>query len=426
MNALALLAGRTGLLLLGLWLNGQLARTLGVAGLGRYLLALTIEGIGLSLASVGLNVYAVREFARRDAEDARALLATILALKAIAAVLGIAVLNGTLVPLFLAGPRGEAVAWASLGLLPQALNGGLVALLNGRQRMEVSSAIDLVTRLAGVLGGLVVLVRGGDERHVLACYVVGHLLATAALLRVVSAWRLGPRWRVAVGAGQNRTAWLSQAREVLGESLPFAGVDMVAILYRRLDLLLLGHWYSDGVVGIYGAAYRLWETLGMLPSSLLDALYPELSRRAVLADRRAHLKQFYRRGVMALLVLVLVVGSASYWLAPQLMARVYGRSAGVVESTRLFRVLVLALPFTYLYLLNGHVLYAAGEQRRVLRAMTGVTAGNALLNGMLIPRWGIWGAVGVAALSEAVLLALLGRLALHRVLHRSAWQDSVG
>jgi O-antigen/teichoic acid export membrane protein len=404
-NAAALLAGRMGVLTLGLWLNGQLARTVGIAGLGRYFLALTVEGITLSLVNMGLNIYATREFARNEDEATRALLGTVLRVKAIAASLGIGLLNVLVAPYLFPGVRQAAIAWASLGLLPQALNGGMEAVLKGRQHMELSSLIELGTRVAAVVGGLIWLSQGGDERHVLICYVGGHLLTTLVLGGVLTAWRVMPR----------RQHWHGRTSELLQQAVAFAGVDIAAMLYRRMGMLLLSTWHGDAVVGIYGAAYRLWETLGVLPGSFLDALFPELARSSAGAGGLARLRYLTRRAGLALLALVLAVGGACFALAPRIVSLLYGAGADMETVTRLFRLLLLALPFTYLYLLNGHVLYATGAQHQVLGAMAAVTLGNVLLNTLLIPRWGYWGAAGVTLVSEGALLLLLGVAARRRI-----------
>jgi len=413
-NAAALMGARAGLLLAGLWLNGQLTRSLGVAGLGRYLLALTVEGIALALANLGLNVYALRELARCEGEAAEALLGTVLVLKGLAAFAAIAILNGVLVPLLFAGPRRAAVTWASMSLLPQAVNGGLTALLNGRERMGLSSLIDVTSRLAGAVGGVVWLAQGGDERHVLACTLAGHVLATLALARVLWAWRFVPRlW-----------GWRTRAAVALREALPFAGVDVIAMLYRRVDLLLLGHRYADDVVGIYGAAYRLSETLGMVPGSLLDALFPVLAKEGTSIEGRVRLVRLYRRGALLLLALVLVLGGGCLLFAPEMMTFVYGPGAGLDVAIRLFRVLLLTLPFRFLYLLNGHLLYAVGEQRRVFARMALTTAVNALLNVALIPSLGVWGATIAIVVAEATLFILLSTAARQQGLHRVATAEA--
>ncbi|MBN1262719.1 MAG: oligosaccharide flippase family protein [Anaerolineae bacterium] len=407
-NALALFLARVGTLLLGVWLTAQLARSAGPAGLGRYLLALTVEGIALAVVNLGLNTYATRELSRHpEGEAANSFLGQVLSVKVLAAVAGWGLLNGLILPLVFPGPRGAPVAVASAALLPESLNGGLIAVIKARQRMEISSLIELGARLVAAAGGIAALLRGGDETGVLLAYVAGQVLATAALGLVM--WRWGVRPRAGLGR-----AW----RARVGEALPFAGADVVAILYRRLDLMLLSFWRGDAAAGIYGAAYRLWETLGIVPASFLDALFPELARLGSgdAAQKRGDaLARVYRRARRMLLGALLLIVLPGLVLAPQALGLLYGDLEGLPTAIQIFRVLLAASLFTYLYLLNGHLLYAAGAQRQVMMRMAGVTLLNGLLNLAAIPLFGVWGAAGVAFLSEAVLFVLLRSAAQQRV-----------
>ena len=52
--------------------------------------------------------------------------------------------------------------------------------------------------------------------------------------------------------------------------------------------------------------------------------------------------------------------------------------------------------------------------------MVGVTAINALGNLLLIPRWSYWAAVGVALLSELMILILLHRAVRRAILEPGA------
>jgi O-antigen/teichoic acid export membrane protein len=422
-NALALLAAQAGAKLLNLVLTAQLTRTLGVAALGRYLLALTVETVTLAVADLGINVYAVRDLARafpiseagsvaagetkKTTQDPHMLWGAMLALKLLAALCCTLALNVVVAPLIFPGERRALIAIASLALLPDAFNGIATALLKARQRMEISSTINLATRLAAAIAGVLLLRWGKDERAVLLSYVATSLLGSCAFVGVLWAWRvrahLAGLWR----------HW----HTVLRESVPFAITGMVAMLYSRIDLLMLAYWQGDLAAGLYGAAYRVWEALGMLPVSLLDALFPELSRVSAQAKGYAHLRALYRRGRMFVWLLLVLVVVPCFALAPHLMALLYGRSADTAVVSMLFRALLFAFPFTYLYLLNGHLLYAIGQQLWVTRAMIAATTANGVLNALVIPRWGSRGAVGVAILSQVLLYALLRRIAKQYALH---------
>jgi O-antigen/teichoic acid export membrane protein len=145
----------------------------------------------------------------------------------------------------------------------------------------------------------------------------------------------------------------------------------------------------------------------MIPASLLDALLPELSRVGSDEQNHAPLRTLYRRARTLVWLLVGLIALPGLLLAPWGMALLYGRGADSALAGALFRALLLSWPFTYLYLLNGHLLYAVGRQVWVTKAMVGATAANALLNALFIPRWSYWGAAGTAILSQILLYALL-------------------
>lgn len=404
-NALALLSAQVGTRVVLLLFSAQLTRAAGADGLGRYLWVMTVEGIVLAVTDLGLNVFSLREFARAP-ESTERLLGSVLALKSVAVVLGGVLLNAG--GLWIVPERRTLLALASLILVPDAFSGTLAAVLKARQRMELSSGFDLGGRAVAALAGVALLRRGFDERVALLAYALGRFGVLAAYAGILWRWQVRPRLAGAFVGWQDR----------LKEALPFAVAGLVAVLYRRLDLLLLASWQGDLQAGVYGAAYRLWETLGLLPSSLLDALFPELARRG--GDRSLHtgLRRLIRRGRMGLLVLLAGILLPGLWIAPGLLTFLFGDVEGIVAAPALFRILLLALPFTYLMLLNGHVLYALGAQRRVSTWMVVATLLNGLLNLALIPRWGMQAAAWVALSSEAVLFIAL-RVAAHRALERA-------
>jgi O-antigen/teichoic acid export membrane protein len=321
------------------------------------------------------------------------------------------VLNVLIAP-FLAG-RQLLVAIVSLSLLPDAYSALATARIKAQQRMEVSAAITLGTRLAYSLVGGVLLWRGYDERVLLAVYggvsTLGALAFGLVLRRClrVRGSRPGRSWDALRDRGKRRASLYHRWRDVMGESLPFAITSIVAMLYARADLLVLSAVQGDAVAGRYGMAYRLWEAVGLIPASFLDALFPELSRLSGQGTDLGRLRALYRRGWLIvgtgglLLVVAAQVGAATA------IAVTYGRTPDADHAVGILRVLSLAFPFTYLYLLNGHALYAIAQQQRVTMAMVGVTATKLLLDVWVVPRWSAWGAAGVALAVEVLLFAWL-------------------
>jgi O-antigen/teichoic acid export membrane protein len=174
---------------------------------------------------------------------------------------------------------------------------------------------------------------------------------------------------------------------------------------------MLSAWRGDVAAGQYGAAYKLWEALGMVPSSLLDALFPEMARLAGERQGPRQLRSLLRLGGPLLTLAGTVLSIAGAALAPRLLPLVFGRAMAEAESIAAFRILVWAIPAVFLYLLSGHILYALGHQRRVTAGMLVVALVNVGLNVLVIPRWGTRGVSGVALLTAWLLSGILLTLA---------------
>jgi O-antigen/teichoic acid export membrane protein len=410
-NGVALLGGQIGSRLLNLWLIARLTRALGVTELGRYLLAMTAQAIALAAADLGLNTYTTRELAKDQVPGREVVWGTVLGLKVLSSLIGVLILNAIVAPLFL-GERAALVSIVSFSLLPDGLNAIATALVKARQRMEFSSAINLGVRMLYVVVGLLLVRLGYGTRALLVAYSTVSVCGTVAFALLLHRWKVRATWR-----GPRR--WWA----VLRESTPFAVTSMATMLYARLDLLVLSYWHGDLAAGLYGAAYRLWEALGIIPSSYLDALFPELARSGAGPAGHQRLRALYGRGrrVLGYLIVLLVVPCLI--AAPCILSLLYGRTPDTGVSTGLFRLFMVAFPFTFLYLLNGHALYAVGAQRRVTVVVVVVTVFNGALNLILVPPWRYWGAAGAALGSELLLFVLLQISVRRLILGRAAAED---
>jgi O-antigen/teichoic acid export membrane protein len=387
-----------------------------------------VQTIALAASDLGLNTLTTREFSRgelgpQEGTAGGGLWRRVLVLRLAGAVGAFAVLN-VLVGPFLVGRR-TLVAIVSLSLLPDAFSGLAAARIKAQQRMEVSAAIMLGTRLVYSLIGGVLLWRGYDERVLLGAYVVVSLLGAMAFGLVLQRWlQVGAGGKVATRGSRSCAGWCS----VLGESMPFAITGIVSMVYTRADLLVLSFAQGDAVAGRYGMAYRLWEAMGMIPASFMDALFPELSRLGDQSLDRGRLRVLYRRGWQVVSVCAVLMSVVTQVAATPLIALVFGESADSGLAVGVFRLLLLAFPFTFLYLLNGHTLYAIGQQRRVTVAMLGVVAAKLLMDALIVPRWSTMGAAGVALASEGLLFAWLQFLVWWSLLRSSQAQgrDDLG
>jgi O-antigen/teichoic acid export membrane protein len=397
-NALARLGAQAWAKLLSLVLVAMVTRYEPAEGLGRYVLVLTLVGFASAASDLGLNIYLTRETARElDPAQQRRLLGKVLPLKI--GLSGVGLLGLLAVARLAAFPQAtlRLVPLGALLLLPEAANGALRAWVNGRQRMEISGAVDMIVRLLAVAASFLALVAGYGVAGVLVSTLVATVTGVFLYAVILHRWQSSPQWR------WDPAAW----RACLIESYPFALTSIAAMAYSRVDLLLIGLWQDELAAGWYGAAYKIWETVGLLPASLLEALFPEMSRLASKPDGRQRLGDLFSRARWALLGGGLLLAAAGIVAAGALIPLVYGGGGEYAPAVSPFRLLAGAIPAMFLYLLSGHVLYALGQQRRVTVAMLVVSLVNITLNLVAIPRWSFMGAAAVALFSEWLLLAVL-------------------
>lgn len=376
-------------------LAAVLTRRVGFGGLNRTLLALSAEAIAAAVADLGLSTYLMREFAR-DANAAERLIGLALPVKLLTSLAAATVL-ATLVDAIFGPQRWPMLALAALALPFEAAIAVTIVWLKARQEMHVSSAAQLALRWLFAAGGIVLLLLGLDERAVIATWPAANLLGALWAWRVLVRRGIKPQWSLATGA----------VSQLLRSATPFAVTSVAAMLYRRLDLLVLSLFRGDAEAGAYGAAYRMYELLTLPTVALLDALFPELARRAVADASRAALLSAYRLGRRVLLSLAGAISLATLVLAPTAVRIVYGAGALASDSVALLRLLALALPLAAGYLLAGHLLIVLNRQRRVSHAMVVATMGSGVFNLLLVPRFGHWAAVAVSLLCELLLLLLL-------------------
>ena len=396
-NALARLGAQVGARLLSLVLVAVVARYESAAGLGRYVLILAVVGLAGAVTDLGLSVFLTREVARQRENVVRAeLLCRVLTLKLALSVLGLALLGAIALLGPLSGAPGRLLVIGGLILVPESAMGAMRALVNGRQRMELSGAIDVATRAVAVGASLPLLALGFGVEGVLVATWVAGLAGTLLYGLLLWRWQIPPRLRWAP------RAW----RDDLAASYPFALTSIIAIVYARVDLLLLGVWQGEVAAGFYGAAYRLWEAAGLLPASLMEALFPEMSRLARSSGGLHRLRALFFRLSGVLLAVGLALAVAGVAIAGVLVPLIFGQD-DYAPAVLPFRLLIFGLPAMFLYLLSGYTLYALDRQRRVTVAMLGIGVVNILLNLVAIPRWSYAGAAGVALCTEWLLALVL-------------------
>jgi O-antigen/teichoic acid export membrane protein len=188
---------------------------------------------------------------------------------------------------------------------------------------------------------------------------------------------------------------------------------VLAEINTRVDVLMLGYFCSDRVVGVYSFAAMLAEGAYQLPLVLKQNYNPLLVQ--VIRDRQWEtLRGMTRKGRRFTYAAMFLVCGAGLAVFP-LLARFARDGAAFMESWPVFALLIAGVFAASGYAPFGNILLQAHRPGLHTMMITAAVGLNALGNWALIPLWAAQGAALATAVSMAAWVLFL-RAAARRAL----------
>jgi O-antigen/teichoic acid export membrane protein len=388
-------AGSAGLLFL---LQLLAAHFLTLDDYGGFNLALRFAMIGESLMDIGIHQITVRAIAR-DRREAPALLHNSLALKALSGAAMFVVMGGLA---FSVRPEPEVRLACLLMLASAVLRSYLLTtrgVFMGLERFGHDCLVVVADRVLLLAAGAVALSQGSGLVGLAVVFVV------ARVFTVTGALALARRLVGGLSLRFDLAVW----RDLQQRALPVGMFLIVLNFYSYIDTVMLGRLSTLREVGLYTAAFTIYEGLSYAPAILSSVLTPRLSRLWQ-ADPAAH-RRLAIRGLLSAAGLAIVV-AIPVWLAAGPILHIYdlykpSDEAQFAEAVTALRILVSGLVFIFvIWILQALALSVFRE--RMLLSTTAVGALlNVVLNLFLIPTYGRNGAALATLVGEAVTMGLL-------------------
>jgi PST family polysaccharide transporter len=368
-----------------------LARFLGSEKLGQFGAIYAYLALFAWLATFGFEPVLVREISR-ERENASSLLHTAIVLSTVLSA-GTVVVAILLAPL--AGFAGHLRTLLLLAALEYVLGPlRLPALMfQVDMRQWYGATINVVRQ--GLWFVLIVALW-------LAGASLGYVIAGRVLAAVVESslmWGYSRRF-----LSQTGRFLRERVGTLLSHSFPIAFASLIAMIYLRIDQVMLHKMVSDSVLGQYVAAVKVSELFEMLPTALMFSLAPLLSVTATEPDRfRSYIDRAFRYFLVIAsgLCVVMTVGA-------RLIVRVlYGSQ--FLPAGPLLAVLIWSEIAVFFASVVINVLIASNQQRLLPIPTLAGAAINVGLNLFLIPRYAATGAAWatVASYTLAWIVALL-------------------
>ncbi|WP_183101253.1 oligosaccharide flippase family protein [Nocardioides pelophilus] len=366
-----------------------LARLLGVADFGLLSFGLSLGLLLAVLSSLGLDSRVVQ----LGSAQPELLDRCYGALVAIRVLLSAAVLAVTGAVLFVTMTPTHATVVALLvaSCLLDTLCDASRAACGALQRQQVSAVVLVVQRfsvLALAAGALVVTGSAGYA-------AVGYLVGTGV---GVVGMHLAAR---GAGARPQVRGSRPQVRMVL-EAAPVMGLGAVAAMgVFRIDAALLGVLLGTTAVGVYGAGYRVFESILFVSWTLSRAYVPVIAGSP---DDVQHIRVWAQRAMVVVCAVYLPYGVVLALRGDDLVGLLFGPAyahpgvlLGLAAAPLLFGVGHLA----------ASVLLALRPDPVVLVASVVALVVNVVLNLWLIPRWGLTAAAVATTVAFLVQAAIL-------------------
>lgn len=377
--------------ILSLFLTIVLARYLGDYVFGEYSFVLTIVMLFNVLAVFGLDTLAVREISK-NIERTGLYLFNLLLLKILMGVFSFVVLVGVIKIIGKPESVNHCLYLAGFIVFIMAIADSFGSIFNAHEKLELKAFSLLATKILLVI---LVLLAVFFKRGIVSIVFFILLSETFRLILSVLIYRFRLNtfsFKLDIGL----------CKSLLRDASSFALISAIAIIYFKIDIVMLSLLKNDQVVGWYSAAYNLVAALIFIAGAYNLAIYPSLSRDA---GRSQDILSFrWKKSVKYLFIISAPITIGTLFLADRFIDLFY--SAEYYNSGSALKILIVTLPWIFVNSINMQVLYAFNMQLKASVIMAICTIVNVLLNLYLIPRYSYIGA-SISTLFAEIINVLL-------------------
>ena len=189
----------------------------------------------------------------------------------------------------------------------------------------------------------------------------------------------------------------------LKESTPLFIYIGFAMLYERLDVLLLNSFTDEAHVGIYSSAFRLTAPLIFFPFAVTSALYPVMSRIIEGEEKKGVL--IFSMGLKVLFIVGLALGLFGLIAGAPLYRTVY--AGGFMGGLVAFQLLLWSQAFNFLTYFIVDYNSSQNRQKKNALFILCILALALVVDTILISRFGVPGAGAAKLLLNIIGVVIL-------------------
>ena len=207
-----------------------------------------------------------------------------------------------------------------------------------------------------------------------------------------------------------RPVWVLKKKitwDLIRQGAPLSASTVFMTLYFRIDVFFLDYFWGSGEVGGYAAAYRLAEAIPLLATAVSASIFPLICQYDSRKDFDS-LAKLLRGSQKVLLALVVIVGVSIMWCSGWLVDLLY--SGKFPDAALALTILGIGQIIVFSNLLSFSVLTARNRGRSMMLVTAAMLPGNAVLNWLVVPHYGMVGAAATTVATELVGMMILANL----------------
>jgi O-antigen/teichoic acid export membrane protein len=369
---------------------GMLTRYLGTDGFGKYATMLAFFAFFSAIGDFGLYSIATREISRKNADE-QWILSRIFTLRLIISCT--IFISALLFVWFL--PYENDVKVSILIAAAAFIFSSSYGLLNGLFQKHIAIDKIAIVELSGKVIQIAIIIT--VIKLNLGFITVAIALFASMLWNFIFIFILSRKF-TKISLKLDKIYWKS----FLKESAPMGISAFVTFLYFKVDTILLSFFTTSSDVGIYGAAYKIIETLVFFPAMVIGLMFPLFSRY-IFTDKKIFIKlsniilKIFTLIVIPLVIIVL-------FLAPDIINIVGGSAFS--DASGVLQILVFALAFIFFGHLFTNILIAGSHQKKLMFALIIAAIINITANLILIPHYSYMGAAAVSVGTELFVVLI--------------------
>lgn len=182
-------------------------------------------------------------------------------------------------------------------------------------------------------------------------------------------------------------------------SLSIGVALIINLIYFRIDTIILGFYRSPAEVGFYGLAYRIFETVLVIPIFFSNSIFPVFLAHL---DNIAVLRRIFYKSALLLITLSVVISIVFYFASDLIITIISGPDFS--SAADLLKILSLGYPFFYLSAIVMWLLISFNKQRFLSILYLVIGSLNFMLNMIFIPTHGAYASAIITVISEFAIL----------------------